>query len=196
MSAMVRVSVMTVAIGLALGLLAGRALADGTWLDQRLVQWNSAGMAIPTPDPDEWSVDPFCSPFGVEPVADEEWEVADAGWLIDSVDRYAGGLTIVRGYTGTDGMCRSMNYNDFVFVDGWFAGTISPVPMFARTDGSGYVTDVSNDGRRLTAEFARYSDTDPLCCPSRISTVTYRIDRTAAGPVLVVESVRTAANPR
>jgi len=33
--------------------------------------------------------------------------------------------------------------------------------------------------------FLRYVDTDPLCCPSRLTTVRYRIERRPAGPVVV-----------
>jgi len=34
-------------------------------------------------------------------------------------------------------------------------------------------------------EFARYTEKDPLCCPSSRSTVRFRIDRTNAGAVVV-----------
>ena len=42
----------------------------------------------------------------------------------------------------------------------------------------------------ITAEFSRFASTDPLCCPSSRVTVRYRIDRTAAGPVVVPVEVR------
>jgi hypothetical protein len=43
----------------------------------------------------------------------------------------------------------------------------------------------------VTAEFARFATTDPLCCPSSRMTVRYRIDRTPAGPVVVPVDVKT-----
>ena len=39
--------------------------------------------------------------------------------------------------------------------------------------------------------FLRYANTDPLGCPSRLSTVRYRIERLAKGPAVVPFSVRT-----
>ncbi len=36
----------------------------------------------------------------------------------------------------------------------------------------------------MQATFRRYGPRDPLCCPSSIATVGYRIDRGADGPVL------------
>jgi hypothetical protein len=44
---------------------------------------------------------------------------------------------------------------------------------------------------QITAEFSRYAPSDPLCCPSSRVTVRYRIDRTAAGAVVVPIEVRT-----
>jgi len=44
--------------------------------------------------------------------------------------------------------------------------------------------------RLVTADFARYASTDPLCCPSSRVTVRYRIDRTAAGPVVAPVEIR------
>lgn len=46
----------------------------------------------------------------------------------------------------------------------------------------------------LFAEFARYADRDPLCCPSATSRVTYRIIGGAA-PALEPAAVVTAPRP-
>ncbi|HXU87333.1 MAG TPA: META domain-containing protein [Methylomirabilota bacterium] len=65
-------------------------------------------------------------------------------------------------------------YQDFVFVRGVFAGTLSPEPMDSRTDGAvGRVT--LQGGNRLTAEYERYSATDPLCCPSGTTWVVFDV---------------------
>jgi hypothetical protein len=73
-----------------------------------------------------------------------------------------------------DGMCRPMSYQAFVFSNGSFVGTLSPVPMDSRTDGA-LSTFRLLDASRVQAEFARYTESDPLCCPSRISTVDYSV---------------------
>jgi hypothetical protein len=85
-------------------------------------------------------------------------------------------------------MCRPLGYNVFVFVDGQFAGTIAPDSMDSRTDGSGDVRFFATRDS-ITAEFQRYTPTDPLCCPSVTNTVFYQINRTRSGPVLEPQSV-------
>ena len=93
-------------------------------------------------------------------------------------------------------MCRPLGYQEFVFVDGVFAGTTSPKLMNARTDGSLLETDIKSS-TQLTAQFARYTDRDALCCASRTSTVTYRIDGVNINrPLIVPIDVKTSVNPR
>jgi hypothetical protein len=46
----------------------------------------------------------------------------------------------------------------------------------------------------FTVQFSRYADTDPLCCPSRISTVTYTIDLTGGQPVVTPVSATTTGS--
>jgi hypothetical protein len=88
-------------------------------------------------------------------------------------------------------MCRPRQYQDFVFIGGAFAGTLSPQPMDSREDGS--LTRVSLQSRsRLTADFQRYGENDPLCCPSRTTTVVFEI--ASDGPV--VQPVSTATTKR
>jgi hypothetical protein len=82
-------------------------------------------------------------------------------------------------------MCRPWQYQAFVFVDGKFAGTLAPDVMNARTDGSYFTAKSGDADAPLVAEFNRYTDRDPLCCPSRRATVSYRIDTSAAGPLVV-----------
>jgi hypothetical protein len=42
----------------------------------------------------------------------------------------------------------------------------------------------------ITFDFARYTSTDPMCCPSAHVRVTYRIERDAGGPRVVPTEVR------
>ena len=48
---------------------------------------------------------------------------------------------MISGLAAYDGMCRPLGYQSFVFVDGVFAGTVSPEPMNSRTTGA--ATDVN-----------------------------------------------------
>ena len=99
-------------------------------------------------------------------------------------------VEIVGGLAGADGMCRPLDFNVFVFVNGRLAGTLSPAVMASRTDSSiaGGVRLGADDA--IAADFSRFTFEDPLCCPSRRVTVAYRIDRTATPPVVVPVSVR------
>ena len=114
--------------------------------------------------------------------------VADAGWLpFHMFDRQIvqRDVEIVAGLAAADGMCRPVDFNVFVFVGGRSAGTLSPADMASRTDGSiaGGIRLADDD--TIAAEFARYVEADPLCCPSGRITVRYRINRTATPPVVV-----------
>ena len=96
----------------------------------------------------------------------------DRGW--DLVGAYQGGwqTVVIRGTASYDGMCRPRQFQDFVFVRGVFAGTLSPQPMDSRTDGALGRVWLQNNGR-LTAEYQRYAASDALCCPSRATTVVF-----------------------
>src|SRR5262249_44326931 len=123
------------------------------------------------------------------PQVDEDRRVAARGW--DLVGAYQRGwqVLVVRGTASYDGMCRPLQYQDFVFARGVFAGPLSPRPMNRRTDGA--LTRVTlQSERQLTAEFARYNRSDALCCPSRTSRVVFEI--TQRWPVVRPVSVSTS----
>jgi hypothetical protein len=184
---------LAVAVGAALTVLPGSAGADGAWLDQQpLAQWNQADMAVPSATaatPGDL-INPRCIESRRPAETLEDSEVEAAGWLLVGEYQAGWGVKIVTGTTGYDGMCRPLGYQQFVFVDGAFAGTISPLPMNSRTDGA--ASHVFLSARDLiTVDFARYSASDPLCCPSRSTLASYRIDRTDQGPVLMLVSAFT-----
>jgi hypothetical protein len=77
-----------------------------------------------------------------------------------------------------------------VFARGIFAGTLSPHPMDSRTDGALNRVTIHADGR-VQAEYARYGAKDPLCCPSKITTVVFEIEKEP--PVLKPVSASTAS---
>jgi hypothetical protein len=163
------------------------AQADASWLDNPTASgWNSPGAAIPvaTDDPTGFGSDPRCAASdGRWAETPQDQALVDAGWALFSTHRAGWGIDVVQATTGYDGMCRPVGYQAFVFVDGAFAGTISPEPMSSRTDGAGSVIDVRD--AQLSARFVRYAPTDALCCPSLGAvTVEYTIERTPGGPLL------------
>jgi hypothetical protein len=184
----IRVNVVLAGVALMAALLPGLAAADGSWLDQPLSNWNQPGQDLPQAPPMDPSTNPQCLTQNRPVETDADQALSDAGWTIFSSYEGGWGTVIVRGLSGYDGMCRPLGYNVFVMVDGQYAGTISPTPMDARTDGVGDVLFFATQDN-LSALFQRYKPTDPLCCPSGHSTVLYHIDRTDAGPVLVPTTV-------
>jgi hypothetical protein len=63
--------------------------------------------------------------------------------------------------------------------------------MDSRTDGALSQVTIESD-RKLRAKYLRYAATDPLCCASRTTTVTFAID---AEPLVVrAVAVTTVAN--
>jgi hypothetical protein len=174
------------------------AHADGAWLDDPSVTWNTPGMRMPNPVKNRpgpaTEVDTRCTDQARPAEIDEDRALERAGWTVFGSYEGGWGVRIVRGLAGYDGMCRPLEYQAFVFVDGNLAGTLSPTAMDSRSDGSligldYYVSD------RIIARFARYKEDDALCCPSAESTVSYKIDRSGAAPVLVRENTSTQPLP-
>jgi hypothetical protein len=172
-----------------------QATAPAPWLDQAMKNWNVAGAAVPKAPAGEeprTSLVKRCPP-SLRPSTPAERALADAGWIpFWNFDQQLvrEDVEIVGGMSGADGMCRPTGYNVFVFVGGQFAGTISPVAMTSRLDGSSGAVRIG--GRDLiSAEFSRYTDKDALCCPSSRVSVRYRIDRSGRQPLVVPTDVRT-----
>jgi LppP/LprE lipoprotein len=120
--------------------------------------------------------------------------VVKAGWTLFGTYQSGWGVRVVGGQAGVDGMCRPMDYQYFVFVNGKFAGTSSPITMASRADGSGGPPMLSNGGTQLDATFARYTASDALCCPSSSTYVTYQITNSGGLPLLVPTNASTSPN--
>ncbi len=190
----------TVLAGAALALLASTATAQNppaSWLDRPLAGWNKAGDKVPAPPRAQGaseSREAVISRCRLKPPRSSVGEraVEAAGWIpfwnFDQqlVRDY---VEIVGGMRDADGMCRPATYNIFVFVGGQFAGALSPTPMTSRLDSSSGAVRLLLP--TITAEFARYGSTDPLCCPSSHVRVTYRIDRTPEGPLVAPAEIRS-----
>lgn len=166
-----------------------------SWLDRPLVSWNKAGGPVPRAPGGDEAIASVIRRCQLTPPRSTSAEraVDTAGWIpYWNVDQQLvrDDVEIVGGMRGADGMCRPLMYNLFVFVGGRFAGVLSPTPMTSRLDSSSGVVRMALPV--VTAEFVRYGSTDPLCCPSSRVSVRYRIDRTAAGPVVAPVEIRAA----
>lgn len=197
---------------------------SGAWLDKATPNWNRPGAAIPpSPAPTSPPEQPTHnwwtganSPDGPSILASspkeeryferckrllrpatlaEDKALQDAGWVLFGQAHVFGKQTVMLAMAAVDGMCRPMQYQAFAFVDGRFAGTLSPGLMDSRTDGAidtiRFVQDPSRTEQGATsgdmvpyASFRRYQESDPLCCPSATSDVTYGLTREDGNPVL------------
>jgi hypothetical protein len=168
-----------------------------SWLDRPLVHWNRGGERVPraklTANDREAKLKECALTLRRSTPA--ERAVADAGWipfLNYGRPLVEGDVEVIGGMAGSDGMCRPTDYNIFVFVGGRFAGTLSPQLMVARIDSQLGEARIA-DRNTLSATFARYTDKDPLCCPSSEVIVTYRIDRASGAPIVVPQTATAAA---
>jgi len=173
----------------ALGRTQGRLAA---WLDEPQPRsWNAPRGVIPVAPTLQDAASPRCSDAKRPPESDEDRRIRDRGWQL--VGPYQGGwqMLVIRGTAGYDGMCRPRNYQDFVFVRGVFAGTMSPQSMDSRADGALRQVWIQS-ATRLSAEYDRYAAADPLCCPSGKTTVVFEIekDTTVLRPVSASTSRR------
>lgn len=174
----------------------------GGWLDQILLPWNERGAAVPKPpppSPEHGDNLARCRPGIRGPLTPAERAVTAAGWwLYPNSTRSLGDVSVVGASSDWDGMCRPWSYQAFVFVGERFVGTLSPVLMDSRTDGAWQTAKIETPVH-LSAQFLRYAREDPLCCPTRVSEVTYRIDLPMSAresPVLVPLVVDTRSLPR
>ena len=163
-----------------------------SWLDEpRPSSWNQPGLSVPAAPRVPGAVDPRCRTSARPPQLEEDERLREQGW--DLVGSYQGGwqIVVIRGTAGYDGMCRPRQYQDFVFVRGVFAGTLSPQAMDSRTDGALGPVYLQSDSR-LTAEYERYTATDALCCPSRTTSVEFEI----ATDTPVLRPVSASTSPK
>lgn len=173
----------TLAIILTLVFSSPGSAQDTTWLDGDLASWNTAGMAIPAAPAIDDNPDPRCAERERPAETAEDDALIAEGWRLFLPYQRGWGVTLISGLAGYDGMCRPLGYQSFVFVDGVFAGTVSPEPMDSRTTGA--ATDVNLwYADQVSAEYLRYAPDDPLCCASSTDSVNFTIEETPDGPVL------------
>jgi hypothetical protein len=163
------------------------------WLDLAAPSvWNDSSAKIPqaptfTPDP---LLARQCARQVRPAVSAADRAVIAAGWKLMGASQRFGDTDVVGGQSAFDGMCRPLGYQFFVFAGGRMVGTISPQPMDSRTDGAAQIPQLVSAGE-LVAAFSRYAPSDPLCCPSRVTTVQYRLETGPKGQVLVATAAAT-----
>jgi hypothetical protein len=165
-----------------------------SWLDSKTMHnWNKIAEAIPKAPPPvgDPATSGSCARTVRPPSTREDRALASAGWKLFRPYELYGATSLVAGMASVDGMCRPLQFNVFVFFKGQFAGTISPVLMNSRTDG-GLQETYLTDSAHLMATFSRYSGSEQLCCPSRVSTVEYTINVSHSMPVVLPLDVTTS----
>jgi heat shock protein HslJ len=161
------------------------------WLDKPLSNWNKSGASIPKA-PVKSVIDNPCRTQIREAVTPADKAITKAGWLLYGAVQTYGKISTFSAMSGVDGMCRPMGYQEFVFVEGKFAGTLSPKPMDSRSDGASQRV-ILQSSDQIVAVFSRYKETDPLCCPSQLSRVFYQIDTKNNLSLVVPKEVVTEA---
>jgi len=152
-------------------------------------------MALPAAPVSDFSGnEAFCSGQARPAETADDNAVVSAGWTLFGSYQSGWGVRVVGARAGLDGMCRPMDYQYFVFVNGRFAGTVSPFAMGSRSDGSASPPSMSGGGKNLDVSFARYAAADPLCCPSSTTYVSYHIDTSGGAPLLVPDTANTTQN--
>ena len=180
--------------------LCGQPAQKPVWLDAAphptFPQWNRVGSSIPKVKKqfgdDLKEFKNRCSASLPQSVTEspETLAVTSRGWTVFKSRSDFHGIVVVSALQDYDGMCRPLGYQDFVFVNGILAGTLSPKSMDSRSDASSVTITFAESGKILS-EFNRYTEKDPLCCPSRISEVTYEIQTSGTKPLVVVTNIRT-----
>ena len=99
------------------------------------------------------------------------------------------GIEVVGGMTAATPGCEPIALNLFVFVGGQFAGTLSQGEMHPARDGAAGAVRITGVDT-MTVELARYLPGDAECCPSSRERVSYKIEKTGAGPTLVATDTR------
>jgi hypothetical protein len=183
-----------VAVLLASTALARQSAEKTSWLDRPLTNWNQAdrlpaAASAAGEDPD--ALRTRCGITRGESAAHRALE--ESGWMpYHHLDRELtrGDVEILAGMTTADEACQPTHFQIFVFVQGRFAGTLSPQPMTAGRDGfAGAVRIIEAD--TISSEFARFRQGDASCCPTSRMTVRFRIDRAGGQALVVPVDVRT-----
>ena len=155
-----------------------RARYGDSWLDRTPVNWNRRMSQLPRPlqFSNVVGVQTRCRNFIRQPESPADQALVRVGWMMYVAVQSYGTIKVITAMSGADGMCRPIGYQAFVYWEGRYAGALAPSPMDSRTDGA-LMTIRLVSPTRILGEFARYNQSDPLCCPTRTSYVTYEVNR-------------------
>jgi len=193
---MTRRSSVCAILAVVFSLSAQQTSTSDSWLDRSLENWNRQGKSFPgVPVPliqaGEAALASRCREQVRQPASAAEKAVVRKGWTLFGPVQTYGPTAVFMAMAGIDGMCRPMGYQAFLYSEGRYAGTLSPAPMNSRADGS-----LSNirliSSTSVMADFARYGESDPLCCPARTTTVSYEVKKHEI-PDLTAVNVATVA---
>src|SRR5262245_25323783 len=153
---------------------------EESWLDSPLVNWNKKMSTLPRPVPSAnvAELQTRCPDLVRQPNSPAENALVRTGWMLYGAVQSYEYTKVIFAMSDADGMCRPLGYQAFVYWEGRYAGTLLPMAMNSRTDGALAKISLGNPSRSF-AEFARYSKSDALCCPGRISQVTFEVNRNA-----------------
>ena len=102
--------------------LATPALGQTSWLDRPLTNWNDGNAVVPNAPRTLAPIEAQCRTQVRAPESLADRAVTRVGWSLYGPTQMFGPVTVVTAMAGVDGMCRPMEYQAFVFVDGAFAG--------------------------------------------------------------------------
>ncbi len=170
----------------------GNVFAQSDWLDMKpLPSWNSRSRAILQTSKISRDELKRCSVVIRQPSLPQDFLLTKMNWTLVGAAQVYGKTTVISAAEAFDGMCRPLKFQTLVFVGNRVAGTLSPSPTDARTDGSLVNVRITSE-TTLTAEYVRYRATDALCCPYKTEAVTFVIKPDGANFLLVPETKMTS----
>ena len=166
----------------------GNVLGQSDWLDMKpLPSWNSRSRAILQTNKISRDELKRCGIVVRQPTLPQDFLLTKMNWTLVGAAQVYGKTTVVSTAEAFDGMCRPLKFRTLVFVGNRVAGTLSPGPTDARTDGSLVNVRMTSE-KNLTAEYVRYRESDALCCPYKTEAVTFVIKPDGANFLLTPES--------
>jgi hypothetical protein len=160
-------------------------LAAQSWLDApQPANWNTGELKVSAaPRLQNTAMAARCSEQERRATLPADRRVQAAGWRLFGAAHVFGSVTVVSALADYDGMCRPMQFQAFVFAGDRYAGSIAPQVMNSRTDGALTRLEVTRENQ-ISAEFARYTKDDALCCPSSATRVIYELQQSPGPPRL------------
>lgn len=159
-----------------LSIVSEKVVAQTLWLDKPLKNWNHVGSVVPTAARANVRNLRECARTLRPATVKVDSVLSQRGWKLVGAVQLLGNVSVVTATSDFGAMCRRKQFQAFVFVGPKFAGTLSPTLMDSRKDGS-LLDVVLRSNMEMEAVYARYTEDDPLCCPSKTERVYFRLKR-------------------